>query len=204
MRDRLKMGTPVETVEPRKVSTDWQADALRARQWNVSGEVIEESDSHGLIYKVRHADGTEAWYERRELRPQNVGFEHTPEERVEMLKKMQALSDTFYSQATRIGCHAFIEQAGLMNEFIKVCAEAHRAGQDFPFSNTHSGTPLPFKHYHLAYLAEKLNCIYGPALLADEANRRAFIEALFEGEFKLVPADAAEPVKVRFAEEDLL
>ena len=119
-----------------------------------------------------------------------------------MLKKMQALSDLYYSHATRAGCHAFIEFAGLMNEFIKVCADAHKNGQDFPFANTHSGSALPFQHYHLAYLAEKLNCIYGPGLLANEANRRAFIEVLFDGEYKLVPSEPVARAPARFEEDD--
>ncbi len=201
MRDKLEKGQPVETVQPERESTDWEPGALKTRKWNVSGEVIDHSDSHGLVYKVRHSDGTEGWYERRELRPRSPGTEYSPEERVVMLQKMQQLSDGFYSQATRIGCHAFIEFAGLMNEFIKVCADAHKKGQDFPFANTHTGAPLPFQHYHLAYLAEKLNCIYGPGLMASEANRRAFIGVLFDDLYRLVPVpQASQPTQ--FAEED--
>lgn len=187
MHDKLEHGESVETVEPKKVSTDWQAEALKDRRWGVSGKVIEHSDSHGPVYKVRHQDGTTAWYERRELKRLDATT-YTPEQRVEMLQKMQALSDLYYGKACAAGCHAFIEFAGLMNEFIKVCTEAHKQGQDFPFANTHSGQALPFAPYHVAYLAEKLNCIYGPGLLASDANRRAFIEELFEGHFKLVPA----------------
>lgn len=201
MLDKLDHGTPVETVEPKKVSKDWDAEALQARKWNVSGEIIDHSDSHGLVYKVRHADGTEGWYERRELRPRSPGTEYSPEERVAMLQKMQALSDLYYGRACAAGCHAFIEFAGLMNEFIKVCADAHKNGQNFPFANTHSGDPLPFQPYHLAYLAEKLNCIYGPGLLANEANRRAFIDVLLDGQFKLVPVTSS-PSSSRYAVED--
>ncbi len=186
---RIAPGTRVETVQPKEESTDWTPEAKKLRQWGVTGYVQKHSDSHGLCYQVEHEhDKTTAWYEPRELVVLDTTT-YTPEERAAMLKKMQHVSDVFYSLATGAGCHALIEYTGLMNEFIKVCAEAHRAGQQFPFSNTHSGTALPFKPYHLAYLAEKLNCIYGPALLSSEDCRRAFIDTLFDGEFKLVPVE---------------
>jgi len=103
-----------------------------------------------------------------------------------MLAKMRDASNAFYAAAAASGCHAFIEFTGLMNEFIKVCADAHNDGKDFAFANTHGSTALPFQPYHLAYLAEKLNCIYGPALLKSETSRKAFIAALFEGQYELL------------------
>jgi hypothetical protein len=193
MRNKLAKGMVVETVEPEEVSTDWAPDAILHRKWNVVGEVVGHSDSHGLIYQVRHADGTKGWYEPRELKIRDL-MTHSPDERAVMLTKMKKLSDEYYANATHIGCHAFIEFAGLMNEFISVCTAAHKQGDDFPFANTHSGVVLPFQPHNLAYLAEKLGCIYGPALLASEENRRAFINALFDGEYKLV-ATASAPKK---------
>jgi hypothetical protein len=186
MRDDLGLGATVETIRPDLESTDWEPEALKNRRWGVSGTVVGRSDAHGLCFIVEHEDGTTAWYERRELKRYSPGIDYSPAERQEMLVKMQRLSDNYYGAACAAGCHAFIEFAGLMNEFIKVCAEAHAKGQDFPFSNTHSGSVLPFKPYNLAYLGEKLGCIYGPALLADEASRREFVQALFDGEFVLV------------------
>jgi len=109
-----------------------------------------------------------------------------PEERATMILKMKMASQNYYSSAIRTGVHAFIEFNGLMNEFIQVCEKAQNAGQDFTMANTHSGQALPFHEYNAKYLAEKLNCIYGPALLGDDANRRAFVEELFEGEYELV------------------
>jgi hypothetical protein len=185
----LVHGQTVETIKPDVESKDWRPEALANRRWSVTGKIVDHSDSHGLCYLVLHEDDTTAWYERRELKPFTSGVDYSPEERAAMLKRMGALSAVFYGQACAIGVHAFIEFCGLMNEFIKVCAEAHKVGHPFPVSNTHTGAPLPFKPYHVEYLAEKLNCIYGPALFAEEANRRAFIETLFDGQFKLVPAD---------------
>lgn len=192
MIGRLAPGTRVETVKPKRESTDWQPEALKLRQWGVTGFVQKHSDSHGLCYEIEHEhDKTTAWYEARELVVLDR-CSYTPEEREVMLKKMRDVSNTFYSLATQSGCHALIEYTGLMNEFITVCAEAHAKGEQFPFSNTHSGTTLPFKPYNLAYLAEKLNCIYGPALLDSEECRRTFIETLFDGAYKLVPVKPAE------------
>jgi hypothetical protein len=185
MHGRLSPGTRVETIKPEVESSDWSPDAKKDRRWGVSGVVQKHSDSHGLCYEVEHADKTKAWYESREL-VELEAFTYTPEEREEMLRKMRSVSDRFYSMAVQAGCHALIEYTGLMNEFIKVCADAHAIGQQFPFSNTHSGTALPFQPYHLAYLAEKLNCIYGPTLLSSEAGRNEFIRGLFDGEYKLV------------------
>jgi hypothetical protein len=111
---------------------------------------------------------------------------YTPEQRAVMILKMKLASGTYYRDAVGTGVHAFIEFNGLMNEFIQVCERAQSAGQDFTMANTHSGQALPVHPHNLTYLAEKLNCIYGPALLGNEDNRRAFVEELFEGEYELV------------------
>lgn len=103
-------------------------------------------------------------------------FTHSPEERAAMLRGMHGASDAFYAAAIRIGCHAFIEFAGLMNEYIKICNRAHEQGIDFTESSAHSGKPLPIATYEAAYLGEKLGCIYGPSLQAPE-NLRAFMRA---------------------------
>lgn len=189
MRDDLKPGAHVKTVKPAVESGDWAEDAKKLRRWGANGYVVDRSDRHGVVYKVEHEDDkTTAWYERRELQQLDV-YEYTYEERKEMIAKMQALSDMFYGRATQAGVHAFIEFAGLMNEFIKVCYEANEKGIPFEFANTHTGKEIPFQPWNLAYLAEKLNCIYGPALLSNERNRTAFIQTLFDGEFRLVPVE---------------
>lgn len=122
--------------------------------------------------------------EVKEIAPPRAN-QYTDQERERVLTLMNAASKTFYGLAAMAGCHPFIEFNGLMAEFIKVCQEAHESGQDFPMASTHTGISLPFKHYHLEYLAEKLNCIYGPSLLSDKENRDAFIRVLFDGAFEL-------------------
>lgn len=110
-----------------------------------------------------------------------------PVDRQEMIQLMDRISSEFYGKATFAGVHAFIEFAGLMNEFIQVCRAAQADGMDFTQANTHTGNALPFMEHNARYLAEKLNCIYGPALTENEAFRSAFIDKLLEGRFKLVP-----------------
>jgi len=69
-----------------------------------------------------------------------------------------------------------------MNEYIKICRQAADAGIDFTQANTHSGVPLPMHDFEALYLAEKLNCILGPALGAMKpALRDAFLTKLIDG-----------------------
>lgn len=50
-----------------KIGSGWDADAVKARKWAVTGVVTDFTDSHGLGFKVRHDDGSEAWYEPEHL-----------------------------------------------------------------------------------------------------------------------------------------
>ncbi len=92
--------------------------------------------------------------------------EYTPEERGKILERMRSISDDFYYAATVCGCHAFIEFAGLMNEFIDVCNRAETSGNGgWVHANGH-GENLAMLPHEVAYVREKLNCIYGNAVLA--------------------------------------
>jgi lipopolysaccharide biosynthesis protein len=106
--------------------------------------------------------------------------EYTADERKQMLEKMRRLSNAFYSEAVQIGVHSFIEFTGLMNEFIDICRNADVQGVDFVRANTHSNKAMSIADHQIHYLAEKLDCIYGP-MLKDPANKRAFVKA-FLGE----------------------
>jgi len=96
----------------------------------------------------------------------------TAEERAHILNRMRAASNSFYAAAAHAGCHAFIEFTGLMNEFIKLCEDAEQQGTDWVHANVHGDVHLPFKPYHVEYLSEKLECIYGRRLqlVADAAT----------------------------------
>jgi hypothetical protein len=107
--------------------------------------------------------------------------EYALEEQLASAAKMRAVSSAFYGPATQTGCHAFIEFCGLMNEYIVVCENTARAGGDFMMANTHNERPLAMKAHHAAYLAEKLDCIFGPTIRANPEARRIFESWLLEG-----------------------
>lgn len=92
---------------------------------------------------------------------------YTTEERAKMLADMRRTSNFFYGAAIQIGCHAFIEFTGLMNEYIKVCEEAEARGEtEWPIANVHTGTHLRLKTHQVEYIREKLECIYGHEMFA--------------------------------------
>ena len=113
-----------------------------------------------------------------------------------VLARMRALTERFYHGAVGVQVHAFVEFTGLLSKFVDVCSRAHAKGIDFTQANTHSGRTVPLAVHDVVYLAEKLDCIYGPALLMSQELRDAFIAELFKGRFRLVPA-AAEPAAPR-------
>ena len=81
-------------------------------------------------------------------------------EREQAIIDMQNAASAFYIAAINIGNHPFIEFTGLMNEYIKLCGEAHNNGLDFTECNTHSGKHLPMHDYEVRYINEKLECIF--------------------------------------------
>ena len=92
----------------------------------------------------------------------------------EAIDKMERVSSAFYYQAIHVGAHAFIEFNGLMNEYIKICRQALEKGIDFRQANTHNEIALPMETFQMAYLAEKLDCIYGPTLRSSKQLKEAF------------------------------
>lgn len=103
---------------------------------------------------------------------------YSKEERDEAIRKMQAASDAFYLAATATHCHPFIEFAGFLNEYIKLCQQASAAGIDFMMANTHTGVALPIQEFHAAYIGEKMGCIFGPSFSSDPNLFKAFARAL--------------------------
>lgn len=96
--------------------------------------------------------------------------DYTAEERQAILQRMRKASNSFYFAAMVAGCHAFIEFTGLMNEFIKLCDDAEKAGIPWVHANVHGDVHLPFQPWHMAYLSEKLECIYGVRLDNGQTN----------------------------------
>lgn len=75
-------------------------------------------------------------------------------ERETALQRMDRAVSRFYSEATQIGVHPFIEFAGVMAAYAKSCRRAHEAGVDFSECNRHSGRLLPVEEFELDYLNE--------------------------------------------------
>ena len=84
------------------------------------------------------------------------------EERREMLRKVNAITERFYWAAVQTNCHPFIEFCGLMTTWMRCAAEAERLGVPFMHANVHSGIPMPMHEPDVMYLAEKFSCIFGP------------------------------------------
>lgn len=63
----LQTGTPVITHWTALEGDKFTEEAKQNRKWDTKGEVIGHSDSHGLCYEVKHADGTTGWYHPFEL-----------------------------------------------------------------------------------------------------------------------------------------
>lgn len=96
------------------------------------------------------------------------------------LQKMTAAKDTFYRLAMDAHCHAFVEFAGVMHQYIQSCREALDKGIDFAFVNKHNGNSLPLPDHGAAYLGEKIGCIWAGALNDPEkfyAFRQAMLDA---------------------------
>jgi hypothetical protein len=104
----------------------------------------------------------------------------TPEQREQILQRMQDVSNGFYAAAVRTGNHAFIEFCGFMNEYISICRDAHLAGVDFTMANVHSGRPLfDMQGYRAAYIGEKFGCIFQSSFAGKAETIEAFCRAAF-------------------------
>ena len=88
-----------------------------------------------------------------------------------MLQQMRAASAIFYRLAQSTHVHQFLEVTGFLNELIKVYERMHKSGKDFGTS------PPEMAPYEMAYIAEKIDCIFGEALSVKE-NREAFMDEL--------------------------
>lgn len=84
----------------------------------------------------------------------------TSQEREAALVRMQKTVSAFYFDAVKIGVHPFIEFAGVMNEYVKLCERAHAQGIDFSECNTHADFDLPMQPHNIHYINEKLECIF--------------------------------------------
>jgi len=64
--NRIKNGTRVKTTKPGD-STDWSDPNRPDVKWGVEGTIIGHSDSHGLVYDIKHDTGGVGYYEPTEF-----------------------------------------------------------------------------------------------------------------------------------------
>ena len=96
------------------------------------------------------------------------------EERERALQAMKLASDQFYDAAVLIDNHPFREFTGVLNEYIKVCREAHNRGIDFSECSTHTGIELEVPNYSREYINEKLECIFqGQAVMTKAQAKKS-------------------------------
>lgn len=93
--------------------------------------------------------------------PEEIVVSDNPEQ---VLRNMEAACSKFYAMAVLTGCHAFIEFAGVMREWIEACRHAHAQGLDFMHLNVHGDEHVPLQERHRVYIREKLDCIFGSQL----------------------------------------
>ena len=62
----LAYGTKVKTVKDTG-SKDWSDPTRKDTKWGVQGEIVNHSDSHGLVYLIQHDCGGTGWYETAEI-----------------------------------------------------------------------------------------------------------------------------------------
>lgn len=100
--------------------------------------------------------------------------------REEMLKRLRVLNERFYWMCFKaeVGAfaHPFLEFNGLMAKYID-CLE--RARVDPHQVSVHGGELFDVKDHDLAYMADKLQCIFAPIIAANPNARDILSEHLF-------------------------
>lgn len=95
----------------------------------------------------------------------------SPEEKAENLAHVAELKEivhrlygTLFQAGTGSRFHAFLEWCGVLSEHLKIAEGLLKKDVDVFNMSGHTGTPLPIPFFQLAYLAEKMECIFGGAL----------------------------------------
>jgi len=104
--------------------------------------------------------------------PQAANAITTPAEREEMLAVMRRAKDSFYFMAVQVGDHRFVEFAGMIGEYIKLCEAAHEKGYDL--TELHH----VMRPYHAHYVGEKIGCIYGTTFYREAKTLSGFLAAV--------------------------
>ena len=103
------------------------------------------------------------------------------------VRTLDALVQQFYWACFRANvgsdAHAFIEFNGVMSKYVQLLHGAAKQGVHARYVSEHSGAALPCETHDMAYLGEKLRCIFAPFIDANPQARDVLRKALFgEGE----------------------
>ena len=146
----------------------------------------------------------------------DTGFADTPARQLSEAEKAEQLAllialDTevtrLYANLFHLGTgshfHAFIEWCGVLAEHLNIVRDLVAKGVPAMNMNRHTGESLPIPGYQLAYLAEKIECIFDGAILVRtpaniEDARKAWIDHLR----KLSYCDSDRADEIRAGRED--
>lgn len=92
----------------------------------------------------------------------------TREEALAFIADLKKTVSLFYNSLFALNTggkfHAFVEWCGVMGEHLNIVEGLIKNGHN-PFAdNVHSGQTLPIPPYQLAYMAEKMECIFNGAI----------------------------------------
>lgn len=100
-----------------------------------------------------------------------------------LISRMREVSSRVYWMFFGAGmgseAHAFIEFNGLISKYVDICERAAEKGVDFRDANVHTRVSLPVEGHDMDYMAEKLRCIFGPAIDSNPELRDRFKRKLF-------------------------
>lgn len=103
---------------------------------------------------------------------------YTQAELVKAAADVQVAVERCYWIMMEANVHSFTEFNGLMAIWANILQRCADENISFHEANTHSGKPLPVETHDLDYLAEKLECIFGPILEANPEAKRVFAKRL--------------------------
>lgn len=112
------------------------------------------------------------------MKPTEPGYGYSSDELKVMAKRMRMVTSMLYPELVQTSCHPFIEFCSLMSKYVDICERAAVLGIEFPMANRHTGMALPVEEHDLRYLAEKLECIFGPIIDANPKAKQVFARAL--------------------------
>lgn len=95
------------------------------------------------------------------------------------LTALDALGAAFYAASANIGVHPVIEFTGLLRTYTAQIKVAVKSGVPLhEISGVHGDRTLPFSAGQAAYIAEKLDCIWGESFRQDQEAARALFDKL--------------------------